>query len=66
MSPTKVKIFIQDDPVGLVRNNKPEVGLKLPTFSFNISMFKSPPWTLLTSGTHIHTEISQIPVFKDT
>lgn len=66
MNPRKVNVFVHDYTAGLVKNNRPEEGLKLPTFYFIISVFQPPPWTLLMHGTCIHTEISQTPIFKGT
>lgn len=59
-------MLVQGYPTGLVKNNRPGVGLKPRAFYFNISVFQPPPWTLLMHGTCIHTEISQIPIFKGT
>lgn len=66
MSPRKVNVFVQGYTAGLVKNNRPGEGLKLPMFYFNISVFQPPPWTLLMHGTCVRTEISQMPIFKGT
>lgn len=66
LSPRRVKKFVQGQPEGLVKNNRPWVGLNFPIFYFHISVFQLSPWTFLMFGVHIYTEISQIAIFKGT